>query len=93
MARAALADYSDDMAWIRTLNDDEATGPIARLFDAARQRTGKVANVVRLMGLDAKSAQGSMSFYTNLMKSDNALDAARREMLGAVVSVVNECHY
>jgi hypothetical protein len=34
-----------------------------------------------------------MQFYVTLMKTPNALGAARREMLAAVVSNVNECYY
>jgi alkylhydroperoxidase family enzyme len=45
------------------------------------------------MSRDAAVLQGSMMFYLNLMKSPNALSAARREMLAAVVSNINECYY
>ena len=34
-----------------------------------------------------------MQFYTSLMKTENALTAAQREMLAAVVSNVNDCYY
>ena len=34
-----------------------------------------------------------MMFYLKLMKSPNGLSAARREMLAAVVSNLNDCYY
>jgi len=81
------------MPYIQIIPQDEATGRIKSIYDAARNRAGDVANIVKLMSLDARVAEGSMHFYTNLMKSPNALDAARREMLAAVVSNANDCFY
>lgn len=81
------------MAFIKQVSDDEATGVLQRVYDAARQRNGAVANIIRVMSLDGRSVQGSMQFYMSLMKTDNALSGARREMLAAVVSNINECYY
>jgi alkylhydroperoxidase family enzyme len=81
------------VAYIRQISDEEADGTLARVFEAARGRHGRVANIIRVMSLDARSVQGSMQFYVSLMKSPNALDAARREMLAAVVSNINDCYY
>ena len=81
------------MAFIKQVSDDQATGVLQRVYDAARGRSGAVANIIRVMSLDGRSVQGSMQFYTSLMKTDNALSGARREMLAAVVSNINECYY
>ena len=42
---------------------------------------------------DAATVRSSLMFYVSLMKSHNALSPARREMLAAVVSNVNDCYY
>ena len=34
-----------------------------------------------------------MQFYVGLMKSENALSGARKEMLASVVSNLNDCYY
>jgi len=81
------------MPYIRIIPQDEAAGRIKSIYDAARNRAGDVANIVKLMSLDARVAEGSMHFYTSLMKSPNALDAARHARLAAVVSNANECFY
>ncbi|TDJ56381.1 MAG: hypothetical protein E2O40_04560 [Planctomycetota bacterium] len=81
------------MAFIKQVSDDEATGVLQRVYEAARGRSGGVANIIRVMSRDGRSVQGSMQFYTSLMKTDNALSASRREMLAAVVSNINECYY
>lgn len=81
------------MAYIRIASEAEASGKLGRIYESARQRTGRVANIIKVMSLDATVAQASMQFYAALMKSNNALDPARREMLATVVSNINECYY
>ena len=81
------------MAFIKQVGDEDATGALQRVYEAARSRTGGVANIIRVMSQDGRSVQGSMQFYVGLMKGDNALSAPRREMLAAVVSNINECYY
>jgi len=46
-----------------------------------------------VMSLDEPTNQTSTQFYVSLMKTPNALDAACREMLAAVVSNANGCFY
>jgi alkylhydroperoxidase family enzyme len=81
------------MAWIRQISDDEARGRIAAVYDSARKRAGGVANIIRVMSQDGATTDASMQFYVSLMKAPNALSTARREMLAAVVSNVNDCYY
>ncbi|MHC5025436.1 MAG: carboxymuconolactone decarboxylase family protein [Planctomycetota bacterium] len=81
------------MANIRQIEERDARGKLETVYAAGRGRAGGVANIIKVMSLDARSLQGSMGFYVSLMKSPNALDAARREMLAAVTSNVNDCYY
>ncbi len=81
------------MAFINLIGEDEATGQLKRIYAAGRARAGSVPSIIKLMSQDVRSAQASMGLYTNLMKADNALSSARREMLGTVVSNVNACYY
>jgi len=81
------------MAHIRQTPEDEAQGPLKRVYDAALARTGGIAHIIRVMSLDGRVAAGSMQFYVAVMKSPNALSPARREMVAAVVSNINNCYY
>lgn len=81
------------MAYIEQIAEEEADGVLAKIYGAAQSRAGGVANILKVMSRDAPSLEGSMKFYLNLMKSPNALSAARREMLAAVVSNINDCYY
>lgn len=81
------------MAWIRTVDDDEAQGRLARSFEAARSRAGGVANIVRTMSLNPRVLDASMGLYVAAMKAESALTRRQREMLATVVSRANDCHY
>ena len=81
------------MAYIRQIQESEATGLLKGVYTAGRARAGEVAKIIQVMGLDPCAAKASMRFYVALMRSANALDASRREMLAAVVSNVNDCYY
>ena len=87
------------MPFIEFISEDDARDvngghdAVGRIYEAARSRAGDVANIIKTMSRDVRSLQASMGFYISLMKADNALSAARREMLAAVVSNVNACYY
>lgn len=81
------------MSYIELVAEEEAEGELARIYEQARERAGGVANILKVMSRDAKSLRGSMAMYLNLMKTENALSAARRELLATVVSNINDCYY
>lgn len=81
------------MAYIRQVEPDCAEGSLQQVYQSAIQRTGHVANVIKIMSLNAKVCQASMGMYVAAVRSDGALDLATRELLAAVVSNVNDCYY
>ncbi len=81
------------MAFIKQVGETEETGVLQRVYEAARGRSGGVANIIRVMSRDGRSVQGSMQLYMSVMKADNALSAPRREMLASVVCNINECYF
>ncbi|MGI9517587.1 MAG: hypothetical protein ACR2NP_11095 [Pirellulaceae bacterium] len=81
------------MAYIRQVDVDEATGKLKKIYDAGVQRAGRVANIIKIMSLDADSCHASMMFYVSMMKNENALEPATREMLATGVSNINDCYY
>jgi uncharacterized peroxidase-related enzyme len=81
------------MPWIRQVSDKEAKGLLKKLFDEARERAGKVWNVVRLMGLRPKQLEASMNLYREVMFGESALTRAERELVAVIVSSVNHCFY
>ena len=81
------------MAHVHLVSDDEATGRLAELYDAARGRAGKVYNIVRTMSLNPVVLEASMGLYLAIMRGVSPLSRRERELLATVVSAANECHY
>ena len=81
------------MAHIRQVRDDEATGLLARIYDEAIARAGKVFGILRVQSLNPAALDASMGMYKTLMFGPSPLSRARREMLATVVSRTNDCFY
>ena len=81
------------MAWIKTIEPDDASGTLRREYDKAIGRAGRVFNVVKIMGLNPEHLRSSVDLYLRLMHGPSELSRAQREMLAVVVSDANRCHY
>ena len=81
------------MSHIRLVSDDEADARLAKMFDAARGRAGRVFHVVRTMSPNPTVLEASMGLYIAVMKGPSPLSRAQREMLATIVSRANDCHY
>lgn len=81
------------MAYIRQVSDEEATGACKRQLDAARQRAGRVWNIVRAMTPNPDVLRASMQLYQAVMYSASDLSRRQRELLAVVVSRANGCTY
>ena len=81
------------MAWIKTIEPDDATGALRSEYDKAIGRAGRVFNIVKIMGLQPEHLRSSIELYLRLMHGPSDLTRAQREMLAVVVSSVNQCHY
>lgn len=81
------------MAYIKITSERDAEGTLARVYKAARQRTGRLFNIYRVQSASPKALQGCMGLYKIVMHGDSPLTRAQREMLGVVVSKANGCHY
>ena len=81
------------MAWIRTIPIDKATGLLARIYEAAIKRAGRVYNILRIQSLNPSTLQASMDLYLGTMFKPSPLTRAQRELIATVVSRANDCHY
>jgi len=78
------------MAWIRTVSDDEATGTLKVLFEAARKRAGRVFNLVRVMSPNPQTLRASIGLYQATMFRDSPLSRALRELLALSLIHISE---
>jgi hypothetical protein len=79
------------IAWVE---DADAQGQLAELYEAARARssTGSVADILRTMSLRPDFLAAMMD-ASRLHFSDGALTRAQHEMIASYVSALNRCHY
>jgi uncharacterized peroxidase-related enzyme len=81
------------MAWIEMVDERQTEGLLARIYAAARERAGKVFNILKIQSQNPPILQASIDLYLAIMKRDSALSRAQRELLAVVVSKANQCHY
>lgn len=81
------------MPWIRQANDDDATPAQRAELDAARQRAGRVWNIVRAMTPNPAALKASMALYRVLMYGSSPLRRHQRELIAVVTSAANGCVY
>ena len=81
------------MPYIQQVSDEAAQGAVKCELDRARQRAGRVWNIVRIMTPNPAALRTCMDFYSALMFGPSPLSRAQREMLAVVVSRANHCRY
>ena len=81
------------MAYIEKIPVDEATGLLARVFDTAIKRSGKVWQILHLQSLGPAMLKGGVELYLAVMFGDSPLSRAQREAIAAATSRFNGCHY
>jgi uncharacterized peroxidase-related enzyme len=81
-------------AWIEVIPEDEAEGELAELYDALRSKqTGRVDHVMAIHSLHPQTMRDHQQLYRTLMYGPGGLSRSEREMIGVVVSSINQCHY
>jgi uncharacterized peroxidase-related enzyme len=81
------------MAWVRTVDPNEAEGYVKTLYENVQKARGFVPNIVRSTTIRPDFTRAWMGLFTTVMFGPSELSRAQREMLATVVSVANRCHY
>ncbi len=82
------------MARIAWIEDVDARGQLAQLFDAARApRQGRMPDIYRTMSLRPDFFAAIMDAAERLHFKDGALSRAQHEMIASYVAAINRCHY
>jgi uncharacterized peroxidase-related enzyme len=80
--------------WIETIAPEQATGLLAKIYQAAIARAGKVYNVLRIQSLRPETLRVSTMLYREIMFSAaSPLSRAQRELIATAVSRANACEY
>ncbi len=81
------------MPHIETVAPDEATGLLAREYEKAVRRAGRVFNVIGIQSLNPPVMRASIQLYEALMLAPGPLGRDVRETLATVTSRELECFY
>lgn len=81
------------MAWIRTIDESDAEGPLAGIYRRLERPDGGVDHILKIHGLNPDSLTGHYEYYRTIMRGPSPLSRAQREMIAVVVSAANRCHY
>ncbi len=82
------------MAWIETIDETNARGKLALIYERMRGPRGtRVANILKSQSLDPHSLAAHHAFYRSVMSGSKTLPRADREMIAVTVSRINGCHY
>ena len=78
------------IAWVE---EDAAEGELAELYARARERSGRVADIVKTFSGRPEAVAGMQAFSAVHFGPGGALTRAQREMIATHVSALLDCHY
>ncbi|MEO6126681.1 MAG: carboxymuconolactone decarboxylase family protein [Ilumatobacteraceae bacterium] len=81
-------------AWIETIPENMAEGLLRELYEKEWDKQhNRVDNVLKVHSLHPETLRAHVDLYRTVMYGRSAITRAEREMIGVVVSAINECHY
>jgi alkylhydroperoxidase family enzyme len=81
------------LSFIRKVEPEDADGRLERIYEAARSRAGRVFEILKLQSLRPDILESWIGWYRAVMLSPSGLTRIERELVAAVVSKTNGCHY
>jgi alkylhydroperoxidase family enzyme len=81
------------MSWIKTVQDNEADGLLAEIYDQTKAKFGRVINLVKIQSLSPETMSIGRQLYCHLMTKPGGLTRLQRVLIATVVSKINGCYY
>ena len=81
------------MAWIETLDLDDAPDDLRSLYDEIIDTRGKISNILKVHSLNPAALADHLALYDTLLFGRSKLRRAEREAIAVVVSAENNCTY
>jgi len=81
------------MAFIETIEENEAEGKLKEIYDNLIISRGKIAEIHKIQSLNPESIVNHMDLYMTIMFGKSPLKRVQREMMAVVVSKGNNCEY
>ncbi len=82
------------IAWIETIEPEDASGPLERAYELATTPSGTVDNVMKAHSLRPRTMEGHLALYRSVLHAEDiVLPLWFLEMVAAYVSTINGCDY
>jgi uncharacterized peroxidase-related enzyme len=81
------------VAWIKTIEREEASTELAEAYETVAGERGTVSNILKVHSISPRTMLAHLGLYKELMFGRSELTRSEREMIAVVVSVTNGCHY
>lgn len=83
------------MAWIKVIENKDASGELKELYNKVTGGDDSVEldNILTIHSLHPKTLEAHLMIYEEMMHGENNLSKAQREMIGVLVSSLNQCLY
>jgi len=92
-AQSGKLSWEKIMAWIKIIQEHEATGRLKEAYAKLIEPWGGVDNILKIHSLNVRSLWAHFELYKTVMYGRSGLSRAQREMIAVVVSAANRCHY
>jgi hypothetical protein len=83
------------MVWIKTVDEQDATGVVKEVYEHSVRRVGtsSLADVVKVFSLKPAVLKAAEDFRTAIKDGASGLGRAREEMIAVVVSAQVHCTF
>ena len=81
------------MSYIKTIDEEKATGKLKEVYESIAGKGRKMAHILKVQSLNPEAIEAHYKFYRSIMFAKSNLTRAQREMIATVVSIENKCHY
>jgi uncharacterized peroxidase-related enzyme len=81
------------MPWIDWVEEDEAHGVVAELYESARERFEFVPDAVKIFSVRPEVAVAQDALRRVLLGEASSVGSRRADLIGAAVSGMNHCEY
>jgi len=79
--------------WIRTVDLDEADGPLREICERVISERGKLSDIMRVQSLAPGAMGAHLDLYLALLFGRSPLSRPDREAIAVAVSLANGCEY
>jgi uncharacterized peroxidase-related enzyme len=81
------------MAWIQTVEPEQASGELREGYDRLGAERGKLSNIMKVQSLHPAAMGAHLDLYLAVMFGRSEVSREERELIAVVVSAANGCRY